>query len=628
MNKMKGYANKVAKINLTDLTVTDYPITDKDRELYLGGKILAAKIMYDLIKGKTDPYSPENPIVVMTSPLTGTVAASSSRFNVSTISPLTGLCTSSNCGGNFGANLKRAGFDGLVIIGKAEKPTYIKITDGNIELLDASHVWGKLTSETQEEIGGKRAGCFVIGPAGENLVRYAGVVSQERIAGRNGVGAVFGSKLLKGIVSSGNAKVEIHNQEKFMELNKKWIKALREHPLTGKQLPTYGTAGLVTTMNYKNLLATKNYQDGKFEDFEKISGETLTEKYLVKNTGCVSCPIHCGRVVKVEGKDVKGPEVETLALLGSNLLNSDMQKILDTNYYCDEYGIDTISFGSSIGFAMELNEKGFWDNGLKFGDENMDLVSLVKDVALKQGIGAELAEGTKRLAEKYGGKDFAINVKGLELAAYEPRGAQGMGLGYATSNRGGCHLNAGYMVAMEGLGLNINAATTKGKAALSIFFQDFMEAISAGGNCLFTSYAVLPGYMVANPNKKLVRMISAMIPYFGGVVALAHKYVQVLAVNLPSMVPYPPMISYLTGMKLTIGKFVQIGKRGYTIERLLNLRLGLNPEEDVLPKRLTKEIQPSGGKVVELDKMKKTYYRIRGWKGGVPKASLVKGLKI
>jgi len=626
---MKGYANRIAKIDLTTRTFEDYPVSDEYKELYLGGKTLAARILYDLVTEKIDPYDPRNPLVVTTSPLTGSLAACSSRFNVSTISPLTGLCTSSNCGGNFGMVLKKAGFDGLIIVGKAEKPTYIKIIDGAIEFADATPFWGKLTSEAQRLMSPqKTSGAFVIGPAGENLVRYAGVVSQERTAGRNGVGAVFGSKLLKGIVADGTGKFEFDDQEGFKALNKIWIENIRKHPLTGKQLPTYGTAGLISTMNFKHQLATKNYKAGDYEDFEKISGETLKEKYLVKNRGCLTCPIQCGRVVTVEGKEVKGPEVETLVLLGSNLMNNDMQKILDANYYCDEYGIDTITFGSSVGFAMELNEKGIWDNGLKFGDPDLDLVSLIKATATREGIGDELAEGTKRLSDKYGGKDYAINVKGLELAAYEPRGAQGMGLGYAVANRGGCHLNAGYMVVMEGLGLNVDNLTIKGKAAFTIFFQDLMEAISAGGSCLFTSYAVLPGYLITNPNKFIVRLIYKLMPYFGGIVALAHRFIGVANINVPKMIPYPKMISFATGMKYTIGKFIAAGERSYTLERLLNLRLGLDPAQDTLPKRLTEEKQPGTGSVVRLEKMKGAFYRYRGWKKGVPTQSLIKRLKI
>lgn len=626
---MKGYANKVAYINLSYQTVKDYPISDEYRRLYLGGKILSARILCDLLDKKIDAFDENNPIVIMTSPLTGSNAPCSSRFNTSTISPLTTFVTSSNCGGSFGIHLKKAGFDGVVIVGKAKTPTYLNILNGEITFCDATPLWGKLTGETQKLMSDKgNVGKFVIGPAGENMVRYSAVVSEERCAGRNGVGAVFGSKMLKGIMASGNAQFEYFNKEKFKTLNKKWITQLKAHPLTGRQLPTFGTAGLVTTMQYRNMLATKNYTDGSFDGFENICGETLTEKYLIKNKGCITCPIQCGRVVTVEGKAVKGPEVETLTLLGSNLLNNDMQKILDANHYCDEYGIDTITFGSSVGFAMELNEKGMWDCGLKFNDENLDLVDLVKKVSTKEGIGAEIAEGTKRMSDKFGGKEFAINVKGLELAAYEPRAAQGMGLGYAVANRGGCHLNGGYGVVLEGLGLHLDGNTTKGKASFAIFFQDFMEAISGGGNCLFTSYAVLPGFLIDKPNKGISRFVNKIMPSFGGIVAFAHKHEGMLCVNLKGMVPYPVAINRVTGMKLNIGEFIKIGERGTNLERMLNVRFGLTEKDDTLPGRLLKEKQPGTNKVVELEKMKKQYYKYRRWDAGAPTAKCIKRLKI
>lgn len=623
---MKGYMNKIVKINLSSGVIEDYPITDKDRKLYLGGKILAGKIIYDNITTKIDAFDSDNMIVITTSPLTNSTAACSSRFNVSTISPQTGLLASSNCGGSFGMCLKRAGYDGLIIVGKADKPTLIDINEDNIQLVDASHLWGMTTSQTQEAIGGKTNGKFVIGPAGENMVLYAGVVSQERTAGRAGVGAVFGSKNLKGLVATGNKAYEYHNKDKFFKLNKKWITALKKHPLTGEQLPTYGTAGLVSGMQYRHLLATKNYSKGQYQDFDKINGETLTEKYLVKNKGCMSCPIQCGRVVKVDGVDVKGPEVESITLLGSNLENSDMQNILDVNYLCDEYGLDTISFGSSVGFAMELNERGLWDNGLKFGD-NSQLKELVKLVATRQGIGADIANGTRKMAQKYGGEEYAINVKGLELAAYEPRAAQGMGLGYATANRGGCHLNAGYMVVLEGLGLMVSGSTSKGKAAFTVFFQNLMEAISAGGSCLFTSYAVLPGALISKPNSKLSRFVAKAAPHVGGIIAFADKHPMLLSVNLSSLIPHTVLINHATGMKLNIGKYLKIGIRGYNIERMMNIRLGLTADQDKLPRRLTHELEDKNNldTRVKLEEMKQRYYNIRGWDAnGIPTAKTLK----
>ncbi|NLW11011.1 MAG: aldehyde:ferredoxin oxidoreductase, partial [Clostridiaceae bacterium] len=534
------------------------------------------------------------------------------------------------CGGSFGLHLKKSGYDGLIITGKSREPAYIDIDNGSISLKPAQHLWGMNTSEAQENLGAKNRGKLVIGIAGEHLVRYAAVISEERAAGRGGVGAVFGYKLLKGIVASGQNKLEFFDQEKFKKQNLKWIKQLKAHPLTGKQLPKYGTAGLVRMMNSHHLLATKNYTSGQFEAYEELSGEKLAEEKLIKNKGGVTCPIQCGRQVMDYDKAVKGPELETIGLLGSNLLNSDMNSIIRINHLCDEYGIDTITFGSSIGFAMELNERGIWDNGLKFGDTSM-LEALVELVSKREGIGAEIAEGTKRLAEKYGGSDYAINVKGLETAAYEPRAAQGMGLGYATSNRGGCHLNGGYLVVLEGLGLNVNGKTTRGKAAFTIMFQDMMEAVSSAGICLFTTYAILPAFLVNKPNSRIAKIINGVLPSMGGIVGVVKRNMWLLSFNMASVLPYPFMIRLVTGKKMTIGSFIEFGERGYNLERIINIRQGLQGSDDTLPKRLLRELQRSDDpdSIVKLDVMLKKYYKIRGWdQNGVPTQKKLRKLKL
>lgn len=626
---MYGYTGRIAKVNLSNGEVSDYPFSQKDREKYVGGKILAAKIIYDSFSSRVDPLSEENPVVISTSPLTGSTAPCSSRFNVSTFSPLTGLLLSSNCGGNFGLHLKRAGFDALIITGKSPDKVYLDISEVGIEIKDATDLWGKTTGETQELLGPKR-GKLVIGPAGENLVRYASLFSEERVAGRGGAGTVFGYKNLKGLVASGKQSIEFHDKEGFKAHNQAWIKQLRSHPMTGEQLPKLGTAGFVRGMQRQHLLATKNYARGSYDDYDMLSGQALREKYLVTNGGCVTCPIHCGRVVEVNGKKVKGPELETIALLGSNLLNNDLESIIRINYLCDEYGLDTITFGSSVGLAMELNEKGLWNNGLSFGDVS-GLEELVKLVATRTGFGDDIAQGTKRMSEKYGGKEFAMHVKGLEVAAYEPRAAQGMGLGYATSNRGGCHLNGGYLVALEGLGLRISGASTMGKAAFAIFFQDFMEAVSAGGTCLFTTLAVLPGPMISKPDSSIAKVINKLTPTFGGVVRLLHNQPWLMSMNIKAMMPFPYAIRLVTGYKMNIGKFIAAGERGFNLERVINIRQGLKSSDDTLPQRLLKELQRSDDKhsKVKLDKMLKKYYRIRGWdEQGVPTQSRLKRLGI
>ena len=490
-SKYAGYMGKVMMVDLTTETVTEYPWSDEQRELYLGGKIMAARILCDHLTGKEEAFSEENWIVISTGPLSGTGAPSSARFNISALSPQTGILASSNCGGSFGLYLKRAGYDALILKGKCQSHKWLEIVEDQFIFHDADDLWGTKTGECQKLLSGKvstkKFGKLCIGPAGENQVLYAGIISDERASGRTGLGAVMGWKNLKAITASGNHTVEVYDKEKSKEWIKKWFAYLQAHPLTGSQLPKLGTAGLVSSMQACGLLSTKNYSAGQFEDFEKVSGEFLAEEFNITNKGCQTCPIRCARTVEVDGKQVKGPELETLGLLGGNICNNDLQKILDWNYLLDELGMDTISAANTIAWAMEANEKGLWDNGLKFGSVE-ELSSIFEDIAHRRGIGDELALGSKRLSEKYGGKEFAMHSKGLELAAYEPRKAVGQGLGYAVSNRGGCHLNGGYLVILDGLGLNVDTQTPKAKADFTMLFQDLMETISADTDYLRFSF--------------------------------------------------------------------------------------------------------------------------------------------
>jgi len=327
---LHGYMGKLAFIDLTTGAVSDFYPQREDYVNYLGGKGLAAKIIYDSLKEKTEAFSDENIIVITTSPLNLSSAPSSSRFNISTISPLTGLLVSSNCGGDFSLYFKKTGYDGLIITGRSPGKVYIHAGETGIRLCDATDIWGKSTGETQELLG--KGGKLAIGPAGENLVRYACVASGERMAGRGGVGAVFGYKQLKGIVAvGGSAAITMPNPQKFKEFNKKWIASLKKHPITGTQLPNLGTAALVRMMQRNSLLATRNYSSGRFDKFDDISGEKLREKRLLKNKGCTTCPINCGRVVSHENREIKGPELETLGLLGPNLGNNDLESIIRIN---------------------------------------------------------------------------------------------------------------------------------------------------------------------------------------------------------------------------------------------------------------------------------------------------------
>ena len=633
-SKYGGYMGRVLQINLSTGDVTDYPWTDKDRELYIGGKTMAAKILYDTLTGRENAYSEENPLIISTGPLTGTGAPSSSRFNISSLSPQTGFISSSNCGGTFGYHLKRAGIDALIITGRREERTWIEIDNGSVTFHNADDLWGTRVTECQrllaEKMSSKR-GCDIkfgklcIGPAGENLVRYSAVISDERAAGRTGMGAVLGWKNVKAIAVCGNHDTPVHDPSATKKWCQKWFRYLRNHPLTGNQLPRMGTAGLVSSMQMRGLLATKNYTEGRFEHFDKVNGETLAEEYNIVNKGCLSCPIKCARTVTVEGEDVKGPELETLGLLGGGILNKDLYHILKWNKELDDLGLDTISASNTLAYAMEANERGLWNNGLKFGDIE-GISKIWDDIAYRRGIGNELAEGSKRLSEKYGGKEFAMQSKGLELAAYEPRRAVGQGLGYAVSNRGGCHLNGGYLVILEGLGLNIDAQTPHAKADFTMMFQDLMEMISATGQCLFTSYAFFPGFLITRPNGAIATAANKLLPHLGWAIRLMNKFPRVLAVF-----HHTKMMQKAVGMPMTFGKYLQTGERGFNLERAVNVRFGVSAAKDSLPKRLTDVPQdPNDPRTrVPLEQMKKIYYQARGWdKSGIPTCRTLKKLKI
>ena len=635
-----GYMGKVVLVDLTTQTVSEYPWTDEQRKLYIGGKIMADRILLDNLKGTEQPFSEENLIVASTGPLTGTGAPSSGRFNLSTISPQTGIIASSNCGGSFGYYLKRAGMDALILKGRCPERSWLVIENDRFTFRSAEEdgLWGLKVSECQERIeslltarwGARRGfGQLVIGPAGENQVLYSAVISGERAAGRTGVGAVFGWKNLKGIAVTGNHEFHCARPDKMEKWNEKWFDYLRRHPLTGSQLPRMGTAGLVSSMQMRGMLSTKNYNYGTYDDFELVNGETLAEEHNIVNKGCLTCPIKCERTVEVEGKKVKGPELETLGLLGGGILNNDLSKIIKWNHELDELGMDTISCASTVAYAMEANEKGLWDNGLAFGETD-GLSALFEDIAYRRGLGDELAQGSKRLAQKYGGMEFAIQSKGLELAAYDPRRAVGQGLGYAVSNRGGCHLNGGYLVILEGLGLNTNAQTPHAKADFTMLFQDLMEMISATGQCLFTSYAFFPGFLITRPNGVITKICNAAIPFIGWALRGINKFPRALALHLP-VFHHTRGVQYAVGIPMTFGNFIRCGERGYTMERWLDTRFGVTAKDDTLPKRLTDTPQdPSDPKTkVPLEPMKKTYYRARGWNAnGVPTRRTLKKLKI
>ena len=610
-----GYMGKILDIDLTTKTIKEIPLDYDVARKWLGGKGLAIKILYDELKQleakgisprDIDPFGPENVVVFATGPGTGIPGfPSPGRYHVMALkSPLTGSIGSANSGGEWGPFLKFSGFDALIIRGKSETPVYISIVNGKAEICDASDLWGKNTFDTtrilKKRIGGKNTSVACIGPAGENLVLVACIINDEhRAAGRTGLGAVLGSKKLKAIVVSGEEKVPIANPEKFKEASSKWIKAMRENSVTGQGLPKYGTAILVNIINQHGMFPYKNWQTGVDPDGEKISGETLEEKYLIKRRPCWGCQIGCGRVTKVESGPYQilyseGPEYESIWALGAATGVGNLEAIIKANHYCDELGMDTISLGSTIGCAMELVERGIIPEedlqglDLRFGNDAV-LVEAVWRTAYKSGFGKYLALGSKRLAELYGHPEYSMSVKGLEMPAYDPRGAKGIGLEYATSNRGGCHVT-GYTISPEILGIpeQIDRFTTEGKAKWVKTFQDFTCVVNSTVNCLFVTFAL-------------------------GVDAFAE------------------LLSAVTGWDLTTDELMTIGERIYNLERWIMTKYGFSAKDDTLPKRLLEEPMPEGpskGQVVELDKMLKEYYELRGWVDGKPTPEKLKELGI
>ena len=628
MAEIKGYTGKILEVNLSSGETGVYGLPQDSRELFLGGRFISTRILWDELRPGVDPLSPDNILIVMTSPLTATSAPSSSRYDISAKSPLTGCIGHSNSGGDFGLQLKRSGWDGVVIRGKAASPVYIEIEEDDVKIKNADHLRGKDTRETQHILG--KGGKIVIGPAGEHLVKYATIVCQERSHGRTGMGTVMGTKNLKGVVARGHRKLELHDHEAFRAHVKKWVKLLRSHPATGEFAPKYGTAGFLQVLSDRNVLPTKNFTSASYKDAPLINGEKLARDYLVRNYGCDTCPIQCGRVVRIGDKEVKGPELETCVFLGSNILCSDLDAIIHWNYELDLLGLDTISTGNVLGFAAELNERGMWKNGVEFGRKD-NILQIMRDIAFRKGIGDELAEGVRYLSGKYGGEDFAAQTKGLEMAAYEPRGAVGHALGYATANRGACHLDGGYVIYFEANGpLTLKPNHHRSKPGWVVFTQNLLAAISAGGNCLFTVWTFIHPLAFRLKNWKILSsVVTSLMTYSWWLVDTAVKLPPSFkAYHLP-MMPHTKAIELATGMKMDFGRYIEVGERGYNLERLFNMREGITGADDCLPKRFTQVPLTPGKKNtrVFLQKMLPKYYRLRGWdKNGVPTEKTLKRL--
>ena len=594
-----AYYEKIARINLT---AGEIKVEKLDLDLarkFIGGRGLGTKMLYDEGVATVDPLSPENKLIYITGPMTGAAAPSTGRYMVVTKSPLTGMIACSNSGGIWGAKLKYAGWDAIIVEGQAPEWTYISIDDDKIELLDAREYLGMLseaTDVTLKEKHGSDASVLNIGPAGEKQVLMAAIMNdKDRAAGRSGVGAVMGSKKLKAIVVKCSRKTldVIADEEALKEATKKALTVLRENPVTSSGLRQLGTAILVNIVNNVGSLPTKNWQESYYEQAEDISGETLAEKYLVKAGACHRCPIACARVIDVNGRVTGGPEYEPLWAYGANCGNNDLNIIDECNMLCNEYGLDAISVPCTIAAAMELYQRGAIKEEdcagvpLEWGSTKA-LVEWTKRIGNPETeLDRLMSSGSARLCEHYGMPEVSMSVKKQEMPAYDARGIQGIGITYATSNRGGCHVR-GYMISPEVLGLpqQLDRTVPDDKAAWAKTFQDLTAVIDSMGHCLFTSFAM-------------------------------------------GAQEYTDLLNAATGTHYTAEEVLEIGDRIYNIERMFNKAAGMKPEDDRLPKRLLQEPivnGPSKGMVSQLPLTLPQYYEARGWVNAFPTDETLKKL--
>jgi aldehyde:ferredoxin oxidoreductase len=598
-----AWTRTILRVDLSKGTVTKEPLNMAWAAQYLGSRGLASKYLVEEVDPKTDPLSADNKIIWATGPLTGTVASTGGRYTVVTKGPLTGAIACSNSGGYWGAELKFAGYDMVIFQGKSPKPVYLSISDDTVELKDASHLWGKTVWETEELIKKTHQDPLTrissIGAAGENQVLFAAVVNDlHRAAGRSGVGAVMGSKNLKAIAVRGTKGVgNLHNAKEFMRVTAEKKKILAENAVTGQGLPTYGTQVLMNVINEMGALPTRNHRDVQFEGARDISAEAMAEPrktdgkpHLVTNQACFGCTIACGRISKIDETHFSvqnkpqywgasgGLEYEAAWALGAANGVNDLEALQYANLICNEHGMDPISFGATVGAAMELFEMGVITKdqmGLEapFGSAKA-LCELADMTAKGIGFGKEIGMGSKRLCAKYGHPELSMSVKGQEFPAYDSRGIQGMGLTYATSNRGACHLRS-YTVASEVLGIPVKTdpLTAEGKPELVMAFQDATASFDSSGLCIFTSFAW-------------------------------------------SLADIQPQIAAACGDEFTLDNLNVIGERIWNMERDFNNRAGFTSKDDTLPPRLLKEpakVGPAKGLVNKLPEMLPKYYEIRGW---------------
>lgn len=611
---MSGCHGKILRVDLNNSSTTVEEVPESKYKQYLGGAGLATRYLWDEVPQGADPLGKENKLIFMTGSLTGALAPSTGRFSVVAKSPQTGIWGQANSGGRWGVDFKNSGYDGLILEGISPKPVYLVIDDNRVELRDASHLWGMNVPETtaaiKEEVG-KKYNVACIGPGGENLVRYASIMNDlGRTAGRCGLGAVMGSKKFKAIAARGNSRIQIRQPEEFKTHSKK-LYELIDDSMFKMSLQSFGTNVVLDLVSIRGGFPTRNWQSGVFEESDYINGPAISDNILNKNVTCFACPIECGRGTEIKegkyaGQKGEGPEYETVGTFGGMCAVGNLEAITMAGYLCNDYGIDTISAGSTIAFAMECYEKGILsgkDTGgmdLRFGDADL-IVDLVHLIARREGIGDLLAEGTKRMSEKLGrgSEDFAMHVKGLELPAYDSRAVQLTGLTYATANRGGDHITAyvqgptfidAPLLIIDESEIKDPFAADPGEVQIAIDLEDMLTTFDCIGACKFMGLCISAGDWVE-------------------------------------------LVNRATGWDYSLDGYKQAGERVYNLARAFCNREGLRAEDDTLPKRLLEEPLPEGpaeGHVNELPSLLERYYKLRGWdeQSGKPTAAKLKELDL
>jgi aldehyde:ferredoxin oxidoreductase len=610
-----GYAGRVLQVDLTRGKIASQEL---DRELarsYIGGNGFCARLLFDLIEPGIDPFGPKNVMVFAVGPLNGTIWPQTGRYEVAAKSPLTGIYGEANSGGHWGAELKYAGFDVIIVRGHSHKPVYLFVEDGKAELRDAKQLWGRSTFETErtlKENHGEDAQVASIGQAGKNLVRFACIMTNYRAAARTGLGAVMGSKRLKAIAVRGSLNVEAADLKRFERLASAARKRLLLHKFSASTTK-YGTSILVELMSEIGRFPTRNFQSGVFKHAARIGGERLIREFKIKNRACFSCPLRCENFVRVPGAELLSEgkvEYETLSSLGGRCGNADLEGVLYANRLCNLYGLDTISCGGVIAFAMECYERGLLTSKdtdgieLKWGNSEA-IVECIEKIAGRKGFGAKLAEGTARFAKRFGKEveRFTMVVKGMDEPAQDGRAQKSMGLSHATANRGADHLTSFEVLSEVG----------------------FVEAIEER----FGKKVMPEGADRLNPKHKplMVRDGENFCAIVDSLVACKFGAVWPPALYFAD---FAGALTALTGTRYTEKDLRLIGERVFTLERAFDIREGVTAKDDRLPERLTKEPAPAGpckGHVVELDRMMREYYQLRGWDrktGWIPRSRLVK----